>query len=522
MSARTLHALGVADFRERTRRPAYLVTLSGAVALAYLALPPATSLFVILDAGGYRGVYNSAYSGTATALAGALWLMLGGFYVVRGSIARDRDTGVGQILAATPLSSVGYLVGKFWSNLLILASMAGVLAIAALALQLVRQEAATVEPVALIMPYLLFTLPVLALTAAAALLVETIPILRGGIGNIGWFFVWLVFGIGSQGMFLGDGVLGVSMREAMAAQGLPDSAEFSLGFTEVGRPLGVFVWAGLEPSSALVIGQSAMVAAAICLAVLPSLWFGRFDPSRAAAVPKRGNRSEPAIVPVTARSWRPVYRRMTGFRRRLAVGRLLAGEVRILVQGISPWWWLVAAGVNAAVLAIPGDLVSGRSAVTATLIVAWIWPVLIWSRLGTQRGENGVDTLMSAYPGVHRQVLAEWGAGVVLTAAAAIGPLLRMVVTSDVSGTAGWFAGVLFIPSLAIVLGVLSRSHRPFQVVYVLLWYCAANQVAAADYMGVVLVDGVAVGPPPWLVAVAAIAMLLSAVTIRALRHLNR
>ena len=38
--ARVLAALAVADFRERTRRPGYLVTLAVAVVLGYLALPP--------------------------------------------------------------------------------------------------------------------------------------------------------------------------------------------------------------------------------------------------------------------------------------------------------------------------------------------------------------------------------------------------------------------------------------------------------------------------------------------------
>ncbi|MFC7585473.1 hypothetical protein ACFQYP_18340 [Nonomuraea antimicrobica] len=57
---------------------------------------------MILALGEYRGTYNSAYVGVATALAGALWLTLGGFYVVRKGIARDEETRVGQILAATP------------------------------------------------------------------------------------------------------------------------------------------------------------------------------------------------------------------------------------------------------------------------------------------------------------------------------------------------------------------------------------------------------------------------------------
>lgn len=36
-----------------------------------------------MNAGGYRGAYNCAYTGTITALAGAPGLMLGGFHVVR-------------------------------------------------------------------------------------------------------------------------------------------------------------------------------------------------------------------------------------------------------------------------------------------------------------------------------------------------------------------------------------------------------------------------------------------------------
>ena len=193
----------MADFRERSRRPAYLVTLAAAIALGYLALPPASSVWVVMNAGGYRGVYNSAYVGTVTALAGGLWLMIGGFYVVRGAIIRDEQAGVGQVLAATPLRSAGYLAGKFLSNLMVLGSMAAVLAVTALALQLARGESAAVRPGALLLPYVLLTLPVLAITAAAAVLFETVPVLRGGLGNVAWFFFWIFAAIAGGGAPLG-------------------------------------------------------------------------------------------------------------------------------------------------------------------------------------------------------------------------------------------------------------------------------------------------------------------------------
>ena len=130
--------------------------------------------------------------------------------------------------------------------------MAGVLAVTALALQLARGESTAVDPGALLLPFVLLTLPVLALTAAAAVPFETIPVLRAGLGNIAWFFLWMITAIAGQGVPLGGlGTVAKSMRQAMAAQHLPAAAEFSLGFTKVDHPLHTFTWHGLEPSGGL-------------------------------------------------------------------------------------------------------------------------------------------------------------------------------------------------------------------------------------------------------------------------------
>ena len=534
MSARILAALTIADFRERARRPAYLVTLAAAIVLGYLALPPASSLYVVMNAGGYRGVYDSAYAGMATALAGGLWLMFAGFYVVRGTIARDQRTGVGQILAATPLRNAGYLAGKFCSNLLVLASMAGVLAVTALALQLARGESRAVGPGALLLPFALFTLPVLAVTAAAAVLFDALPVLRGGLGNIAWFFVWMICVIAGQGAPLGGmGAATASMRTAMAAQHLPLAGEFSVGFTKVGHPLRTFTWHGLEPSGGLITSRLVLIILAAVLAALPAIWFGRFDPARTR--PRRGGAPAPdgetlgTPAPATGQAARltppPAYKALPagGTRSVLPARRLLSGEARILVQGTPRWWWLVAAAINVAGLAVPAGIVKPAGASTALLLAAaWIWPVLIWSRLGTQRHENGLDNLLGAYPGAYRQVAAEWAAGLLLTALAGLGPLLRMAASGDGPGVAAWIAGALFIPALALMLGTASRTHRMFQALYVILWYAAVNQVKAADYMGTVLVNGHPAGPSPLLFTGAALVMLTVTFIIRAAQHATR
>jgi hypothetical protein len=524
-----LRGIAVADFRERTRRPAYLVTLAAAVGLGWLAVPPADSVWVILDAGGYRGLYDGAWVGTATALAGGLWLMLGGFYVVRGTVTRDRLTGVGQVLAATPMSRTTYLVGKFFSNLLVLASMAGVLALTALGLQIARGESYAMEPVALLAPFVLFTLPVLAVTSAAAVLFETIPPLRAGLGNIVWFVVWMSLLLGSSGVpFGGFDAVAASMQASVVEQGLTPAGEFSLGLTEVGEPLRVFDWDGLVPSAGLMAGRLVVLLAAVLLAVLPALWFDRFDVSRVAgspvaaggaggaepvrpAAPVPGGRTAGTASAVSVDSMTSAH---TGTRPGL--GRMITGELRVLTSDLPRWWWLVALGLNVAAVVVgePG---------TALLAAAWIWPVLVWSRLGTQHLEHGLDTLLGAYPGTLHRVAAQWVAGVALTAVTAVGPLASMLLAGEAVRAAHWAAGALVIPSLALLLGTVTRTPRVFQVLYLVVWYMALNEVTGFDLMGIVLDDaGRPAGPSALVVGGAALCMTAAALAVRRVQHLRR
>jgi hypothetical protein len=236
-----LGRLALGSFLNRARRPVYALTLLAAVGLGYLAVPDVQSHWTVLDLAGFRGVYNSAFVGTATALTGTLWLTLGGFYVIRDAIGRDEATGVGELLAVTSLRTPTYLAAKFTGDLLVLGSMAGVLAFTALVLQLARGESRTLEPVALLLPFLVLTLPMLIVTASLAIVFDSIPRLRGGLGNVVWFVLALAIAIGGQSSSAPLGGLGVqpvfaSFRTAIAehskvasGNGFRPDDEFSFG-----------------------------------------------------------------------------------------------------------------------------------------------------------------------------------------------------------------------------------------------------------------------------------------------------
>ncbi|KOX20872.1 hypothetical protein ADL05_04710 [Nocardiopsis sp. NRRL B-16309] len=523
------------DLRERVRVPAYLVALLATVGLGYLAVPAVGSHWTVVDVAGYRGVYDSAYVGMVTALASALWLTLAGFYVVRNTVARDRWTGVGELLAATRLGTPGYLVAKFGGNVAVLVSMLGVVAATAVVMQLVRGEAPHVDPVALLTPYVVLALPLMVLTAAAAVLFEATPLLRGGVGNVVWSVVALALMIVGQSAQAPLGGLGVgnvaeSFRDSLGAQGIDAAGGgFSLGLTYVDEPLRTFDWSGWTPTGDLVASRLLIVGIALALVLLPVLWFDRFDPARGTGAAKASTTPVPAPEPRAAaagpapRAWRGLPPTPApGRAPRSAWGvfpRLVAGELRMLLSGLGRWWWGVAAAITVAALALPA------ASAPTVLLVAWIWPLLVWSRLGSRSRLLGLDDLLGSYPSPAGRFLAEWTAGVLLTAAAGAGPLLRMLAAGDSAGAAAWAAGAVFVPSLAFALGVVSRVGRPFQALYPLLWYLVVNGFAPLDFLGAARVDGQPAGPHPLWVAAVALGLLGAAGAVAAIRsrpHLPR
>jgi len=126
-----------------------------------------------------------------------VFFSLAGFYIVKNAIQMDRATGVGPVLAATPVRNVEYVLGKWLANTALLSAMVLVIVIGAAGMQIVRGEDRHVQPLVLAAPFLIVTLPSLALASAAAVLFEAVPFLAGGFGNLVFFFAWIGFFAGA-------------------------------------------------------------------------------------------------------------------------------------------------------------------------------------------------------------------------------------------------------------------------------------------------------------------------------------
>jgi len=492
---RILFHLALADFYERARRSSFLLTLAAVILMGVLVNNGTLALTVSMREANLtwsysRGEFNSAWIGTMTVLVTNTFLGLLGFYLVSDCIERDTRTGVGQIIATTPVRRATYLIGKWISNLMVLFVLELILAAAAVIMVLLKHEAA-LDLGALLMPFLAVALPNMALTAALAVVFETVPWLRGAVGNVVYFFLWsflftFLFASGTALPFLKD-PMGFNVFEASlkagASAAFPNETISGMGVGINDAQLKVFSWPGLDWTPGIVAGQWSWAVVGLGLILLSAAWFARFDPSReglrrARGKPEGARESEPVEAQKTARRKAPhvALPKLSPLVSRLAqlnsfLGVLFA-ELRMLLNGRRWWWWAVTIGLNIAILSSPPAAVKGY-----LLPIAWLWPLAIWSGMGSrERKKNTYQMVFSSARPVLRQLPAAWLAGVLATALIVIAGAVFLLSNGDLSGFAGWVGAVIFVPTLALALGVFSSGSRAFEVVYVIWWYMGPLQ----------------------------------------------
>ena len=482
---RLLYHLMLADFRERTRRYSFLVLL---IVNFYLGYQVFVGNFTP-RVGDYRGEVNCAWTGSTIAFTSLFMLLIFGFYLVKNAIARDYQTGVGQILATSPMRTMWYLVGKSLSNFAVLAAMVAAVAASAVAMQLVGSSTGDFNLWALLSPFLLLALPPLAFVASLATLFESIRWLRGGLGNVLFFiFIMTTLPLSSE---LNIPVLDLSgmklLMDSLYAAVLTQYPGAKLNFIlnpEYIANLQTFHWTGIDWNLAMILPRLFWVAAAGAVTLLSAIFFNRFDPSaekqakesRPAAASNGGNGKAAAT---------PTAIRIAGLEPitvRFSFVSMIAAELRLSLKGFPKIWYLVAAGLLLAQLTAPLTVVRQY-----LMPAAWIWPILLWSSMGTRerRFNTGQVIFSSAYP-MTRQLPAIWASGVVVALLTGGGAIIRTLAAGDMASLEALLIGALFVPTMALALGAVSGTSRLFETIYLVVWYIGPmNRMPALDYMGV-------------------------------------
>jgi ABC-2 family transporter protein len=492
---RAIAAQAEADLRTRLRSTGTLFALLIICAGSYLWIPkPGGHMSSISwrDAAGVlrTPVFDATYVGTATTILGSIFVLLVAFYLVAGSLRRDRESGLGAILAAVPISKADYVLGKFTGYAVYL----GVVSLLILAVGVVRFAAfgaGGFSASAFLIPFALTLGPAIAFVSAATLLFEVTPGLRGRGGLVLWFFVatflLLVFPGAMSGAMGGNArgshfpafdpngsvTLEVALQRSFGAE-IPQHLSTGLIIQdEVPKPT---PWGGPVLDSSFLAVRLAAFAWALGPLAIGIVLFDRFDPARKAGR-GRSRRSAPAESEVAAGDHDSAPVRLTPVDPRPGALLAVRAEARLLWDTAS-WlkWPLLAMALVAPF--VPGE--AGRLAAGALLLL--LAPVI--SEASAREDLEGTRSLVSSQPSLPASLVL-WKLGAVCLFVLAFGgPLaLRIAASAPAQGLA-FLAGLGFVAAFAVSAGALTRGGKLFTGVYLMLWYGALSGAAPLDFSG--------------------------------------
>ena len=228
------------------------------------------------------------------------------------------------------------------------------------------------------------------------------------------------------------------------------------------------------------------VAIAFTIASAAAMLFHRFDPAKVSQ--KRQKKDEVAVpdaVPQTRAesvptNWVHLTPLVGAEMRSGSLIALVKAELRLMMKGVSRWWYVVALALWIVSITMP----LGVS--RAMLAAIWLWPLLLWSKMAARESLHQTSALIfSSTRSLARQFPAMWLAGVIVALVTGSGVALRLLMAADAHGFAAWLAGALFIPTLALTLGAWSGTSKTFEAIYTAWWYAGpGNHIPFIDFMG--------------------------------------
>ncbi len=506
---RRLFAIASADDAERMRRFSFLLTIVVTLYIGYIYFPGPNAGYATIIIDGHRGIYDSAYLGSAIAVFTVLYLSLIGFFLVRGSVERDRALDVDGIVCASPTGRLMFLFGKFVSNFALLLAVAGISCVAAVLMQELRGENRHIDVLAYLLPFLAITVPCMALVSALGVAFDVIRPLRGIFGGIVFAVIWNLLMIFPVTLALdhGDRIAPYdALGGAGVVIGLRDAArveypKLKLDQIVIGgsalprRGLSTYAYAGISWTPWLIAQRAMWFLISLLLVAIVSPLFDRFSREVTTAKRSRFDLDLARAIP------------------NVAGLRVFRAEFALLVNGANVWWMLGALGLAIACGVAPLGVVTAY-----ILPVAFIWPLERLSALGSRERHWGVDDILATTRGyVNRTQPIQIAAGTLLGTAICVGYLIRMIATGHSLGALACVLVITATAAVALALGTVSASPRPFEALYLLLWYIGPiNHASFVDFSAATLTA------PLYLSAIAATVVVVSLLGATASRQARR
>jgi hypothetical protein len=477
-----------ADYLQRTRSYGFLITLLASVYVAYSFIPGYDSHYTTVRVNNFVGKNNSAWIGHVTAIMASTFLWLIGFYLVNDSIKRDKETGVGQIIATTSIGNFGYLVAKALSNFCVLLTITFVIILMALGLFFFRSKSPTFDIIQFLMPYLLSTIPSIFLVSVLAIVFEIIFGNKTNLSNLAFFFLFgFVIAKTNTGNNpnlafvdpLGIKYLTDQMVAVVNAISPSTTNDVSAGYLfSENQKKQYFDFQGSTWTIFYVLSRIIWIAIGFGLLFFASKVFKRFD-SRTIVLSKKKSagfiiteiKTEPKEIQLS---------KLSKINPQFGIFPIIKTEFLMLIRKGPKWFWLINFAGMIALFLIPI-----KEAYQIALPVLWFLQINRWADLSTKEKFFGTSNFIySSFNPLQRLLTSQILAGFLLATFLALPILVRQLFDGNLMATIAIIVGSLFLVSFAVFTGIISSGKRLFEILFFAVTYANINGVPFVDYFG--------------------------------------
>ncbi len=480
----TFYKIIISDYKQRTRSYAFLITLAISLYFAYSFVPAVNANYTTVRIGNYIGVQNAAWIGYVTAMMTSVFLSMTGFYLVNSGIKKDVDTGVGEIIATTPVGNLQYLLAKAGSNFLVLLSITGCVFVMGIALFFIRSTGSPFQVIQFILPYLVITVPTIFFIAALAVTGEVFLHRYTILMNIGYFFFFCAMGTlesGGTSSFdlFGNTPVATAMQETVLHHYHDANTALSMGFNFGGKKaIHSFVFEGVHWTAASILGRNLWMGLGLLLIFISSKFFHRFNIRQKIKAKKKSKFS--GLIPQTKLLKDIKLSELPPITPAYGITPFIKTELLMLFRKGPRWLWLINLGGMIALIFAPITV-----AHQIILPLLWFLQVARWSDLATKEKTNRIHYFTYAsYRPLTRLLPAQIMAGIILSLVLASPLLIRYLVTMQFLPLLSIVMGGVFIVLFAVALGILSGGKKLFEILFFMFTYLNIELAPVADYFG--------------------------------------
>ncbi len=413
------------------------MTLLASIAFAYTFLPAPEASYSTVRVGEYVGYYNAAWVGHVTAIMSSTFLWLIGFYLVNNGIKRDRDTGVGQIVATTSISNIKYLFAKTISNFLVLLTIVFIVILMALGVLFYRGSDHPFNFSQFFLPYLLATIPSIFLVGALAVFMEVVFGRYTVLMNIAFFFLFIItvsnVNAGQTSTLNWLDILGTKTLTDGISNVVntmhPDTVrQVSVGFIFGGiEKKKFFLFEGSTFSSAYILMRLMWMMIALVLVFISSRLFHRFDDAQRVAI-----NTKKKSVDIIEEKYIPKDIHLPALpvaTPALGILPFVKTELLILIRKGPKWFWLITIGGFVALFFMPLKIAHQFG-----LPVLWFLQINRWADIATKEKFFGTHYFTyAAFKPLQRLLTSQVLSGWILAVMLALPLIIRFLMIGDLS-----------------------------------------------------------------------------------------